>query len=190
MRLKELFIIPEGKKVTEKVFGRVLISSICSILLCMVCLISTTWAWFTVSVDNMGNEIQIGKPEISLTVADSAYVPGAELTDRDISLNMVHANTADEFHKKSTLYVTLTIQNGSETTTVYTTLNESNNYSAAINIKNNAGTPCSLSWTASWFVPVKAVELTDSTITLETEEPAESSAENTTETTAALFDSL
>lgn len=190
MRLKELFIIPEGKKVTEKVFGRVLISSVCSILLCMVCLISTTWAWFTISIDNMGNEIQIGKPEIKFTVDNSEYVPGTELENKDIILSMVHANTADEFHKKSTLYVTLTIQNGSETTTVCTTLNESNNYSAVINIQNNTEMPCSFGWTASWFAPVKAVCLTDSTIVLDTQEPAESSAENTTETTAALFDSL
>lgn len=59
MKIKELFTVPEGQKVTEKVFRRVLISSICSILLCMSCLVSTTWAWFTVSIENQGNEIQI-----------------------------------------------------------------------------------------------------------------------------------
>ena len=40
--MKELFAVPEGKKITEKMFGRVLISSVCSILLCMACLIGTT----------------------------------------------------------------------------------------------------------------------------------------------------
>lgn len=59
MRLKDLFTVPEGQKVTEKYFHRVLISSICSILLCMSCLAGTTWAWFTVSIENQGNEIQI-----------------------------------------------------------------------------------------------------------------------------------
>ena len=36
---------------------RVLISSICSILLCMTCLVSTTWAWFAISIENEQNEI-------------------------------------------------------------------------------------------------------------------------------------
>ena len=67
MKIKELFTVPEGQKVTEKVFRRVLISSICSILLCMSCLVSTTWAWFTVSIENQGNEIQIVDFEVSVT---------------------------------------------------------------------------------------------------------------------------
>lgn len=59
MRIKELFTIPEGTKVTEKMFSKVLLSSICSILLCMACLVSTTWAWFAVSIENTCNEIII-----------------------------------------------------------------------------------------------------------------------------------
>ena len=57
MRLKDLFTVPSGQKVTEKHMRRVLISSICSILLCMTCLVSTTWAWFAISIENEQNEI-------------------------------------------------------------------------------------------------------------------------------------
>ncbi len=59
MRLKDLFTVPTGHKVTEKHLRRVLISSICSILLCMTCPVSTTWAWFAVSIENTGNIIEI-----------------------------------------------------------------------------------------------------------------------------------
>ena len=59
MRIKDLFTVPEGEKVTEQVFHRVLISSICGILLCMACLAGTTWAWFTVSIENTDNVIEI-----------------------------------------------------------------------------------------------------------------------------------
>ena len=182
MRTKTLFSITDGEKVTEKALRRVLISSICSILLCMTCLVSTTWAWFAVSIENTGNVIQIGKPEIKLTVADMEYNSGTELSDTDIALNVVHTNNADDFDKKSVLYVTLTIQNDGGTSTVYTTLNESNNYSAAINIKNSTGKPCSFSWTASWFTPVNAVALTHNTIILNAVELAEPSTQPTTET--------
>lgn len=181
MRLKNLFTVPRGQKVTEKHLHRVLISSICSILLCMSCLVSTTWAWFAVSIENTGNEIQIGEPKIHLTVGGSAYVSGTELSDADIPLHMVHANKTDAFDKKSTLYVTLTILSDSGTTTVYQTLDARNNYSAAINIKNHTGKSCSLRWTVSWFAPANADALTDNTITLEAEEPTQPSTHATTE---------
>lgn len=51
MQLKELFTVPAGEKITEQCLRRVLVSSICSILLCMTCLVTTTWAWFTVSIE-------------------------------------------------------------------------------------------------------------------------------------------
>ena len=77
MRLKELFSVPEGKKVTEKVFGRVLISSVCSILLSMACLISTTWAWFTVSIENTDNVIHIATvtPNVQITSGENVILP-------------------------------------------------------------------------------------------------------------------
>lgn len=80
MRIKELFTVPEGKKVTEKVFARVLLSSVCSILLCMACLAGTTWAWFTVSLENRGNEIRIAQitANTKVTTADSEITPAED----------------------------------------------------------------------------------------------------------------
>ena len=176
MRIRELFTVPEGKKITEKMFGKVLLSSVCSIFLCMACLIGTTWAWFTVSIENTENEIWIGEPKINLTVGGSNYDSGAIISDAEITLHMVHANETDDFDKKSTLYVTLTIQSASGTTIVYTTLNESNNYNAAINIQNRTGKPCAVSWAVSWFAPANAATLTNHTVTLDAEEPTGPSA--------------
>ncbi len=68
MRLKDFFAVPAGKKVTEKDLHRVLVSSICSILLCMACLVSTTWAWFAVSLENTGNIIAIATVDASIVV--------------------------------------------------------------------------------------------------------------------------
>lgn len=59
MRMKDWFTVPSGAKVTEKMFGRVLFSSVCSVLLCMACLAGTSWAWFTAGIENAGNVIQI-----------------------------------------------------------------------------------------------------------------------------------
>lgn len=75
MRISELFTVPKGKKITEKMMARVLISSICSILLCMVCLAGTTWAWFAVSIENPGNEIQISSVTITEQINNIARDP-------------------------------------------------------------------------------------------------------------------
>lgn len=75
--LKYLFTVPEGEKITEKHLTRVLVSSICSILLCMSCLVSTTWAWFAVSVENTGNVIEVGSFAVTTTVTSLA--DGAEI---------------------------------------------------------------------------------------------------------------
>ena len=75
MRIKTLFSIPEGEKVTEKALRRVLVSSICSILLCMTCLVNATWAWFTVSIENTGNVIEIAEVKETITIIDATKTP-------------------------------------------------------------------------------------------------------------------
>ena len=96
--LKYLFTVPEGEKITEKHLTRVLVSSICSILLCMSCLVSTTWAWFAVSVENTGNVINIGTYSVTTTVTrvsdgeqiqpTSLYQHGYYLTEGEYSVKV------------------------------------------------------------------------------------------------------
>lgn len=83
-KLKYLFTVPENEKVTEKHLMRVLISSVCSILLCMTCLVSTTWAWFTVSITSENNVIGIGQWTEPAAVADEttqATTANTEVTE-------------------------------------------------------------------------------------------------------------
>lgn len=161
MRLKDLFTVPTGQKVTEKHLRRVLISSISSILLCMSCLVGSTWAWFAVSIENTGNVIEIGTPEIKLTVNGESFMFRTTLQPETYKVSMEHANGRDDFQKKSTLYVTLMID---ESTTVYTTLNHENEYKQEFTIVANE--EFSLSWNVSWFAPANATELIGNIITL------------------------
>lgn len=158
MRIKSLFSVPDGEKVTEKALRKVLISSVCAALLCMTCLVGTTWAWFTVSIENTGNEIWIGEPQVSLTTE--------ELPDNVIEVSIVHASGLDDLEKKSTLYVTLTVRYGEQQTVVYTTLNDANKYAAVIQIQNNTGGNCSFDCAAAWNAPEDFTQSTG-VITLE-----------------------
>lgn len=67
-RLKYFFTVAEGEKVTEKCFRRILLSSALGILLCMTCLISTTWALFTATLVSEGNSIEVGTFTALVTV--------------------------------------------------------------------------------------------------------------------------
>lgn len=82
-KLRYLFTVPQGEKVTEKHFRRVLISYVCSILLTMSCLFSTTWALFQHSVVSSDNVIQMGSFEPVILVqqenqSDIITIPLAE----------------------------------------------------------------------------------------------------------------
>ena len=47
-----------NEKITDKYFRKVMASSIISIVICMMCLASLTWAWFSFDVQSSGNTIR------------------------------------------------------------------------------------------------------------------------------------
>ena len=96
MHIKDLFAVPEGKNISEKMFGRVLLSSVCSILLCTACLVGTTWAWFTVEVKSAESSIVIGEPEA--VVFSQLMRPSAEVSGIP-SFSFSYFNASDEEYK-------------------------------------------------------------------------------------------
>jgi len=194
MRIRSLFTVPTGEKVTEKALRKVLISSILSILLCMTCLVSTTWAWFTVSIENQGNEIKISEPKIKVKYADKYYENELTLSADNQTVLIEHGNELDDLEKKCTLYITLTLKEGDVTTTGYTTIDQDDaGYQKEITVPVQGD--ATLSWTVTWFSPDNAPALIDDTIatpepteatTTPTTTPAtQTTAASTTETTAA-----
>ena len=149
MRIKELFTVPNGKKVTEKAFARVLVSSICSILLCMACLAGTTWAWFTVSIENMGNVIQTADvPKYILQVDGQRFISGENLPVGKHTVSIAHDSNADDLQKKSKLYVTFTL---GDIPHGYIILGGDN--SEVVNVTVSTEKDISFSWSVSWFAP-------------------------------------
>ena len=64
------------KNKSEKAFFRVLYTSIIVGILCVVCLCSTTWAWFTGSIESQKNEIKTGECKMEITLEKE----GAQVT--------------------------------------------------------------------------------------------------------------
>jgi len=163
MRLKDLFSVPTGQKITEKHLRRVLVSSICSILLSMGCLVSVTWAWFVVSIENTGNVIQIGSPEIDVFVDDVRGETILNPSEDSHIVSLEHAGETDDLDQKSILYAVLTIvpdqeMSSDEPISVYTVLGPEKDYEK---VEIFTEVQCELSWEASWIEPANAAPLTD-----------------------------
>ena len=154
------------KKVTDQYLRHVLVTSICGILLCMSCLAGTTWAWFTVSIENTGNVIDIAeKPSDVIVTVDGSplAVSPPNLSAGTNTLQIAHSSEADDVQQKSKLYVTFLVN---EAVKGYVTLNAENNYAATVEII--AEEDCFVSWTVSWFAPDGADPLVGNTIDLRT----------------------
>ena len=178
MKFRKLPSVPEGKTITEKYLYRVLISSICSIFLCIGCLAGTTWAWFAVSIENVENVIAVASnPEVVMTVNGAGFE--SNLGSGTHIVSVAHAGEVDDVQQKSTLYVTFSLN---EEVRGYVMLNHENSYTANINITTDQ--ECILSWTVSWFEPDNAEPAVGNSIELRSEketEPTEESTEPTEE---------
>lgn len=150
MCIKALFAVPEGAKVTEKLFCKVLLSSVCSILLCMACLVSATWAWFAVSIENDGNVIQIGTADVKVTVGDGAgpVTSNSLLPQGNCKITIENSNLPDDFDRKATLFITLNFNNE---VAGYVVLDGENGYKTTL--EGSFGDSVTLAWTTSWFRP-------------------------------------
>ena len=188
MKFRELFSVPEGKRITEKNLYRVLVSSICSILLCMGCLAGTTWAWFAVSIENEENVIQIEEPEVTVNVVriedpvvtvtiDDTFQSGYELVAGDYMLTITRSANRDDLNQDMKFYASLIIsylERGEEITKIYKVV-ITDSVSTAININ----TDFKLRIEISWMEPANAEPVVENLIEVKVEEETESTEENT-----------
>ena len=62
-------------KLTDKAFSRLMLTSVLGILLCIACLCSATWAWFSTDVASSQNTLKAGVFDLVVAVADDASQP-------------------------------------------------------------------------------------------------------------------
>ena len=68
-----------NEKLSDKAFARLFLTSILGILVCIICLCSTTYAWFTGSVQVDSNKIQTAD---ACLLSVSVYKDGAKKFDK------------------------------------------------------------------------------------------------------------
>ncbi len=75
-----------NKKITDKAFTRFVATSVFGILVCIACLCSSTFAWFTTTQDSSQNTITSGvfDHEIKIEITSAGSGETVELTDGDV----------------------------------------------------------------------------------------------------------
>ena len=162
MKLKNLFVIPEGQKISEKGLYRVLIANVCSILLCMACLAGSTWAWFTVSVKSTDNVIQMGRPEIKIYTGATEISSGATLQGNN-DLMLQHGNSMDSLDNRHDLYVTFTVNYAEDRYEIYT-IRLPGEKTDLMLLQLISDTSYTLNWSVSWFAPANTTLLEEMVI--------------------------
>lgn len=196
MRIKELYTIPEGTKVTEKMFGRVLLSSICSILLCMACLISTTWAWFAVSIENEGNEIQIATvtPIVEIKAGDTVVSPAGNarytLSEGIYTIGVRLENDAtgsDDLNRpQGKVYVVMIVAHDDASESYFFTFDGKQVESKDLSEFQIGSGTAIVNFSVSWVEPASATPVGSETVVIG-EIPTEPSTEPSTEATTIPF---
>ncbi len=73
--LKHIVYIPKHQKPTDENILHLLLPSVLGVILCMVCLAGTSWAWFTSTVQTPPQTIESANFDISVTITDANAQP-------------------------------------------------------------------------------------------------------------------
>ena len=85
---EKIFAVPTDDQVTEKCMKRVMICAVCSILLCTVCLVSTTWAWYETQIISDNNKITGGQWEDPNTDRHVTFVDATEPAEETVTVEL------------------------------------------------------------------------------------------------------
>ena len=144
-----------NEKLSDKAFARLALTSILGILVCIICLCSTTYAWFTGSVQGGNNTIQTAN---ACLLSVSVYKDGAEV---------VGTSAADENGEtlelsQGTYTVTLTLPKESASGYLIITADGQNYYSdylqrnderdQALTFTLNVATAQTVTFTVRWGI--------------------------------------
>ena len=126
-----------NEKLSDKAFARLVLTSILGILVCIICLCSTTYAWFTASVQVNNNTL---KAADACLISVSVYKDGAEG-----ALATVNTENSATLECEGTYTVTLTLSKESASGYLVLTVDGQEYYSD--NLQRNDNTDQTLTFT-------------------------------------------
>ena len=141
-----------NEKLSDKAFARLALTSILGILVCIICLCSTTYAWFTGSAQADNNKIQTAD---ACLLSVSVYKDGAEEA-------IIDTENAATLECEGTYTVTLTLPKESSSGYLFITVDGQEYYSdylqrnddtdGALTFTLNVASARSVTFTARWGI--------------------------------------
>ena len=185
--LQNLFSVPKGKKVTDADMKRVLVSSVCGILVCMTCLISSTWAWYTVSAETGPVSIEVAELELTVgvdgvqTATEDTFVALMDNQQSTVQLKIDPEQQADSLKTVAKRYVVLSVYDAEEqhVSTYYVPYNGS-----VLELTLATDLACKVYFTPTWQIPLQGEPLPEEVFKL-IPAPVETTATTTAATTEA-----
>ena len=99
--IKFALYIPRHSKSTDENILRLLVPSLLGILLCMICLAGTTWAWFTASVQTQPQTIEAANYDIAVSITNESgdFVSHGQPLEggKSYKVTLTASGTADKF---------------------------------------------------------------------------------------------
>ena len=97
--LKRIRYIPQHSKPTDDNIMRLLMPSFAAIVICMICLVGTSWAWFSASVQTAPQTIKAADFDISVSITDN----------NNVSIDPVASQKPHTFNLESGAIYTVTL---------------------------------------------------------------------------------
>lgn len=98
-------------KITDKAFSRLMLTSVLGILVCIMCLCSATWAWFSTDISNDSNTLGTGKFGLCVAITD-ANGASVTISERDDGTSVCTLGEAGQYTVTLTMTEDTTVTKG------------------------------------------------------------------------------
>lgn len=143
-------------KLTDKAFSRMMLTSVLGILVCLVCLCSATWAWFTADVSNNSNTIGTGQfdLEVEVSIGDVRLERSTDRTNvhtfekaglYTVTLKMTEDTTVTKG------YCIITVNGKTYKTASINNVDGTNPFKFTLDVKEDGMT---VEFTSAWGIPI------------------------------------
>lgn len=147
-------------KLTDKAFSRLMLTFVLGILVCIMCLCSATWAWFSADISSDSNTLGTGIFGLNVAITDANGTP-VTISERDDGISVCTLGEAGQYT------VTLTMTEDTTVTKGFCTMKvaEDSYQTASINIEEtnpfvftlDAAKDCmTVTFSPSWGLPASA----------------------------------
>lgn len=85
--VKEWLYVPKYEKVSDRFLSRIMLSSVLGMLICGICLVELTWAWFSSSVTSAANNITAANFSVQIVFMQNGSVIEPAIENGSYKLN-------------------------------------------------------------------------------------------------------